>query len=77
MRARQEEDFWNCLGGQPLVLIGQWYPKATINQSQLTLVYPNNPRNRCPEGLYPFSLWCMEWRIASYCLAHKVFVKII
>lgn len=56
MRARQEEDFWNCLGGQPLVLIGQWYPKATINQSQLTLVYPNNPRNRCPEGLYPFSL---------------------
>lgn len=32
MRAGQEDDYWDCLSGQALVLIGQWYPKATINQ---------------------------------------------
>ena len=30
--------------------------KATINQSQATLVHPNGPRNRCAESLYPFPL---------------------
>lgn len=62
MRAGQEDDYWDCLSGQALVLIGQWYSKATINQSQLTLVYPNNPRNRWTEGLYPFSLWSVLWQ---------------
>ena len=28
--------------------------KATINQSQVTLVDPNDPRDRCAECLYPF-----------------------
>ena len=28
--------------------------KATINQSQVTLVNPNHPRDRCAESLYPF-----------------------
>ena len=28
--------------------------KATINQSQVTLVNPNDPRDRCAEILYPF-----------------------
>ena len=28
--------------------------KATINQSEVTLVHPNDPTNRCAESLYPF-----------------------
>ena len=30
--------------------------KATINQSQVPFVHPNDPRNRCAESLYPFPL---------------------
>ena len=28
--------------------------KATINQSQVTLAHPNDPRNRSAQSLYPF-----------------------
>ena len=31
------KDFWDHLGGQALLMIGQWYPKATVNQSLLSL----------------------------------------
>ena len=34
--------------------------KATINQSWLTLVHPNDPTNRFAESLYPFSLQLLE-----------------
>ena len=40
--------------------------KATINQSQVTFVHPNNPRDRCAEILNPFllkSLWIIKWGI--------------
>ena len=38
--------------------------KAAINQSQVTLVHPNDPRNRCAENLCPFPLQFLEWGIA-------------
>ena len=31
------KDFWDHLGEQALLMIGQWYPKATVNQSLLSL----------------------------------------
>ena len=34
-------DFWDCLGGQALVMILCWYSR-----------HPNYPRNRCAESLY-------------------------
>ena len=31
--------------------------KATINQSWVKLVYPNDPKNPCAESFYPDSFW--------------------
>lgn len=30
-------DSWDCLGGQEILVMGPWYPKDTINQTQPTL----------------------------------------
>ena len=37
--------------------------KATINQSKLGVIQPNDAKNRCPESLCPFPLQFLEWRI--------------
>ena len=46
-------DFWDRLGGQ-----ADWSMvfKATIDQSQVTLLHPNESRNHCAESLHPFPL---------------------
>ena len=41
----------------------------TIDQSSLTLVQPNDPRNHCSQSLYPFSLEVLKWWIVSQFLA--------
>ena len=41
----------------------------TIDQSSLTLVQPNDPRNPCSQSLYPFSLEVLKWWIVSQFLA--------
>ena len=39
--------------------------KATINQSKITFVLPNDPKNGCTESLYSLPLWFLEWGIAK------------
>lgn len=70
MRAGQEDDYWDCLSGQALVLIGQWYPKTTINKSQLNTCLPKQFQKSLDRGLVPI--------LPVVCsLAAKVFVKVI
>ena len=57
--------FWVRLGGQALVMIGRWY--STINQSQVTLVQPNDPKNLCAESLYPRPHGIVNWIVTSIC----------
>ena len=39
----------------------------TINQSNLTLVHPNNARKHCTQSLYPSSLEFLKWGIVLMC----------
>ena len=43
----RRNDFWDRLREQALVMIGRWYSRATINQSEETIFHPNDRRNRC------------------------------
>jgi len=43
-------DFWGRLGEQALIMIGRWYPKATINQSEVRFVHPNDHRIIAPKA---------------------------
>ena len=50
------KDFWNRLGGQALLMIGErlsWIP--SVNHKQ-TLVHRNDPRDHFSHSLYPASL---------------------
>lgn len=52
-------DLWDLLDG---TLSGF---KATINQSWVTLVHRNYPRNRWTESFYPFPLQFREWGMSG------------
>ena len=45
-------DFWDR--EQALIMIGRWYPKATINQSEVRFVHPNDRWNHRAKSFYPF-----------------------
>ena len=49
-------DFWDRLGGQAMLWLVDGILKATIDQSQVTLLHPNESRNHCAESLHPFPL---------------------
>ena len=57
-------DFWDCLGEQALIMIGRWYPKATINQSEARFVHPNDRRNHSLRK-HPFFLALRRWGRSS------------
>ena len=44
----------------------------TIDQSWLTHVHPNDPRNHCAQSLYPFSLGFMKWGIGKTFLKESI-----
>ena len=44
----------------------------TIDQSWLTHVHPNDPRNHCAQSLYPFSLEFMKWGIGKTFLKESI-----
>ena len=56
-------DLWDPLDGKSVTYDWLMVALNTIDQSSLTLVHPNDPRNPRTQSLYPFSLDFLKWGI--------------